>query len=75
MQKLIAEEAGVRLIHYDSPPTKSSGKGGEHYKLKTMRLNLPRVFVDRAEAELAYEREVRASWEDPVIAKLVKRLR
>ena len=70
MQKLIAERAGVGLLYFDSPPTRSSGKGGEHYKLKTMRLNLPRVFADGAEAELAYEREVAASLKDPVIAKL-----
>ena len=73
MANLIAEEAGVRLIYYDTPPTKTSGKGGQHFKVKTLRQNLPRVFADYAEALVAYQREVAASRADPVIARLLAR--
>lgn len=75
MSELIKEEAGVQLLLYNVPPTTTSGKGGIHYKLKTMRQNLPRVFADLSEAIRAYELEVEASRKDPVIAKLLERVR
>lgn len=75
MSELIKEEAGVRLLLYDVPPTKTSGKGGIHYKLKTMRQNQPRVFADMNEAIREYELEVEASRSDPMIAKLLQRMR
>lgn len=72
MAQLIAEEAGVRLEWHDARTTKS-GKGGPHFRLTTMRPNAARVFADRDEALAAYEREVTASLQDPVVQEMVRR--
>lgn len=74
MAEVIAEEAGVRLVFKDVEPTRSSGKGGANYRLTTMRPNQARVFADRDEAVEEYEREVRASMDDPVVRKIFARL-
>lgn len=74
MAQVIAEEAGVRLTFNDAAPLRTSGKGGAHYRLTTMRINPPRVFANRDDALAAYEREVRASLEDPVVIALTKRM-
>lgn len=73
MAEVIAEEAGVRLCWIDAAPLRTSGKGGAHYRLTTLRINPPRVFANKADALAAFEREVAASKLDPVVMAIVAR--
>lgn len=73
MAQVIAQDFGVRLTFEDVAPLRTSGKGGAHYRLTTLRPNPPRVFANRDDALSAFEREVAASKLDPVVVEIVRR--
>lgn len=66
---LLKAKAGVRLERIEN----LSARGKlltQHYVLRTLRPNQPRVLSDETAAENAFDLEVIASLMDPVVARL-----
>lgn len=67
---LLKSTHGVRLERVES--LSAQGKvQAQHYVLKTMRPNQPRVLADPAAAEDAFDLEVIASLADPVVLRML----
>lgn len=67
---LLKSSVGVRLERVEH--LSAQGKvEAQHYVLKTMRPNQPRVLADATEAEDAFDLEVIASLADPVVSRII----
>lgn len=67
---LVHSESGVRLERIETRSQR--GATSTMYCVRTLRPNQPRMLADRAEAELAFAREVTASRLDPVIKAMLR---
>lgn len=68
---LIKSRAGVRLQRIEHLARQQIVKSS--WRLSTMRQNQPRSFADEMEAEDAYDMEVVASLNDPIIIDMQRR--
>jgi hypothetical protein len=67
---LLKSNHGVRLERVEE--LSAHGKlQAQHYVLKTMRPNQPRVIADPGAAEDAFDLEVIASLADPVVSRML----
>ncbi len=69
---LLKSESGVRLELVEQFNRNQAVERRE-YCLRTLRLGQPRLFVDEREAEDAFDLELIASLNDPVVQQMARR--
>jgi len=70
---LIKSEAGVNLHRVEQLASQQKRVISESYRLSSLRPNATRLFADPAEAETAFDLEVIASLNDPVVIEMQRR--
>lgn len=68
----IKAQSGVRLELIEQL-TRNQAVERREYRLRTLRLGQPRLFVDERAAADAYDLELIASLSDPVVQEMVRR--
>ena len=69
---LLKSESGVRLELVEQLNRNQAVERRE-YRLRTLRLGPPRLFADEREAEDAFDLELIASLNDPVVQQMARR--
>lgn len=67
---LLAEALGVRLVRLRRDPVQGRANGF-HYRLTSLRQGAARSFDNRGAALLAFDAEVTASRQDPIVVRIV----
>lgn len=69
---LLKSQSGVRLELIEQLNRNQAVERRE-YRLRTLRLGQPRMFADQREAEDAFDLELIASLNDPVVQEMARR--
>lgn len=71
-ETLLKSESGVRLELVEKL-NRNQAVETRAYRLRTLRLGQPRMFADEREAEDAFDLELIASLNDPVVQEMARR--